>query len=296
MSEANEDGGAAVSAATVEAEVERLRAEAKRRDAEAKALRARAKLLAPLIAPPAWLDPAKLARAAAKVRKKAGADAPEVVALLEAIDAFVREVPERAKRELSVGLRRACAERNLELLVVRREPPAEVRIPPVSVVFDFDKAKAEVRFARQPLATCAATVDEVMRCRERVVAHLEGAFDPDRYFAACLRAYRLALADAGRSFGDRVEILDFLPLLALALQDQRFALEPSAKNFRPYGRARFAYDIWRLQRADHLSDGTHRLNLGVATGTTGGQKRRVIYFEDGHGVGENKLTVFFTRS
>jgi hypothetical protein len=295
MSDEGTNGEAPVSVEGLRAQVDALRGDAARRAAEAKALKARAALLAPLTNPALWLAPAKLGRAAAKVRKKAPADAPEVVALLDAVDAFVREAPERAKRELSVGLRRACAERDLELLVVRREPPAEVRIPPVSVVFDFAKAQAEIRFARQPLATCAATVDEVMRCRERVVAQLEAAFDPERYLAACLRAYRLALADAGRSFGERIEILDFLPLLALALQDRRFAQEPSAKNFRPYGRARFAYDIWRLQREGHLSDGTHRLNLGVATGTTGGQKRRVIYFEDGHGVGENKLTVFFTR-
>jgi len=37
------------------------------------------------------------------------------------------------------------------------------------------------------------------------------------------------------------------------------------------------------------------MNLGVATGTTASDKRRVLYLEDEAGNGEYKLTVFFTK-
>jgi hypothetical protein len=37
------------------------------------------------------------------------------------------------------------------------------------------------------------------------------------------------------------------------------------------------------------------MNLGVATGSTASQKKRVLYFEDEDGSGEYKLTLFFTR-
>jgi hypothetical protein len=37
------------------------------------------------------------------------------------------------------------------------------------------------------------------------------------------------------------------------------------------------------------------MSLGVATGSTAAQKKRVVYFEDEEGHGEYKLTVYFTK-
>jgi hypothetical protein len=267
---------------------------------EAEAWRRQAKALAPLARPETWRDAKKLQAAIARARKKridgAAAERSGALRLLEQAESYARAAPERARREISRGIKRACAERGIELRVVRVEPPEEVRIPPVAVAFDFARGRAEVRFARHTLATCAARIDDVLATRDRVVAGLERGFEPDRFLQRCLRAYRLALADTGRADGDRVEILDFLPFLALTMQDERFAVEPSVKNYRPYGRARFAYDVWQLRRAGRLTVGDVRLNLGVATGTTGAQKKRSLYFEDGEGEGEMKLTLFFTKA
>ncbi len=59
-------------------------------------------------------------------------------------------------------------------------------------------------------------------------------------------------------------------------------------------RTEFAYDVLRLRKAGKLSHEGRRMNLGVATGSSASQKKRVIYFEDEFGSGEYKLTVFFT--
>lgn len=280
-------------------EAARLVARLAEQAADAEVLKRHAKALAPFARPETWREPRRLLAVAARVRKRldpAAAERTGVLQLLDQAESYARAAPERARREISRGLKRACAERNLELRIVSTEPPQEVRIPPVAVVFDFARARAEVRFARHTLKTCAPTIEDVLAARERAVNDLERDFVPDRFLQQCLRAYRLALADAGRQEGERVEILEFLPFLALTMQDQRFAVEPSAKNYRPYGRGRFAYDVWQLRRAGQLTIGDLRLNLGVATGTTASQKKRSIYIEDGEGTGEMKLTIFFTRT
>jgi hypothetical protein len=96
--------------------------------------------------------------------------------------------------------------------------------------------------------------------------------------------------------GERVEITDFLPYLALQLQSAAFRVEPSANNYRGYSRARFAFDLMRLRDELGLSRDGWRLNLGVATGTTATKKNRALFCEDAFGDGEFKLTVFFTRA
>ena len=79
------------------------------------------------------------------------------------------------------------------------------------------------------------------------------------------------------------------------MQGPRFRVEPTSENFKGYGRVRFAWDVLRLRRARMLTQGGLRMNLGVATGSTASQKKRVLYFEDEDGNGEYKLTLFFTR-
>ena len=81
----------------------------------------------------------------------------------------------------------------------------------------------------------------------------------------------------------------------MQMQNRAFRVEPSVRNYRDYGRARFAFDMLQLRRQGGLVREGWRLNLGVATGTTASKKNRVIWFEDEHGEGEFKLTVFFTR-
>ena len=83
----------------------------------------------------------------------------------------------------------------------------------------------------QRLARRRTLVDEPVGLLEELdeaVAVGEDALEQDQDLALprldeCLAAYRAALAVLGRPFGERVEILDFLPYLAVGKQSKLFS-------------------------------------------------------------------------
>jgi len=216
--------------------------------------------------------------------------------MLRSLAAYVHAAPDRLRREVGIGMKKACAEQGLEFRVVSKEEPIEVRIPPLSIVLDFKKSKAVLQYARDAVDQCNLHAEDIMKAYEKAVEALNRGFDPDDFFEKCRQAYLRVVRLDGLNPGDRVEILRFLPELAFLMQPKKFQENPIAKNYRPYSRARFAYDIHRLRQAGGLVRDGLRINLGVATGTTATKKRRVIYMEDPFGAGEYKLTVFFTKS
>lgn len=269
---------------------------------EAEVLRKLTAALAPLARPTAHTDPTSLERAlekaAARVEELAGAPAgllERARAVLDVARGTLEEQHRRLRERLAPELRAACEARGLGLRVLRREEPVELRIPPLGVVVDRAKGRAEIRFARTAIATCPADAQAIVETHAQALSELDGEpFDPAAFFDACHRAWRAARASTGG--GERVEILDFLPFLALELQPAAFRVDPTPRNYRGYSRVRFAWDVLRLRRAAGFTREGLRLNLGVATGTTATQKKRVIWFEDEQGEGEFKLTVFFTRA
>jgi hypothetical protein len=237
----------------------------------------------------------KLAKLETKVAAL-GVAGPRGVELVQAAGREIEQRRQRVRERLAGELRTACEARGLSLRVVSREEPVEVRIPPLAVVIDREKGRAELRFAKQPLATCGADAEAIVAAHVEAVAALRKGFEPESFFAACVRAWRSARAAAGPEASDRVEILSFLPQLALQMQSDGFRANPYAKNYREYTRTRFAFDVLQLQRAGKIVQGGQRLNLGVATGTTASQRNRAIWLEDEQGEGEFKLTVYFTAA
>ena len=284
------DGGAL--AVRVDAELARLDAEAKRRAKARTALR-------PLARAQAFDDLKKLEKQLAKVRK---ALPPEVLAecglegLLGELDEWRAGAAGRLRQGLGRALKDACEQAGLTLKVIGKEEPVELRIPPFGVLIHFEKGLAEVLFARQIVKSCPAKVEDILAAHAAARRELEAGFEPQEFFARCLAAYRATLAATGRKGGERVEILEFLPSLALQMQPKKFQVDPVAGNYQGYSRARFAYDVDRLRQAGGLSSDGKRINFGVATGTTASNKKRVVYLEDGEGRGEYKLTVYFTEA
>lgn len=213
--------------------------------------------------------------------------------LADELEALPERLAAEGRRRFGRELREACEAAGVALRVVRSEEPLELRLAPLSVEVDHRRGRARLAFARNVLAECAADAREVLAAHRKLVASLEGPFDPTAYFEACWRAYRSALAVEGKRMQDRVELLDFLPRLALELQGKKFRVDPTAEHFEGYPRARFAYDVLRLRRAGALEQQGRRIQFGVATGTSATQKDRVVYLEDEEGRGEYKLTVFF---
>lgn len=269
---------------------ERLRSDANR-------LTAAATALGPLARAATYEDLKKLAATVDKVGEKLPEQVrqqADVAELLGRIRTWIDEAGERLRRRLGRQLREACTNAGLEFRVVSRESPVEVRIPPFAVALDFDKGQAVLKFARLEVARAPAEAGAILAAHARARRELDTVFDPQQFFSRCHRAWRAARA-ANADNGERVEILDCLPYLAVEMQSPRFRVDPIGENFKGYGRIRFAWDVLRLRRARMLTQDGLRMNLGVATGTTASQKKRVLYFEDEDGNGEYKLTIFFTR-
>lgn len=264
--------------------------------AQAAALVRDAGALAPLANAKAYQDLAKLAKVFEKVDAKLAKGEPgRGVALAAALRAEVARREETRRRELARQLQEECQRRGLELAVVRREEPVEVRIPPFAVEIDRAKGRATLRFARLPIETCAADAAPIAALVESVRDAWSRDFRPAPFFEACRAAWQAARATGLGGAGERVEIADLLPFLALQLQPKKFRRDPAAKHFVDYSRARFAFDLMQLRRSGHLLHDDWRLNLGVATGTTASDKSRALFVEDERGQGEYKLTVYFTR-
>lgn len=266
--------------------------------AEAQALGKLATAFGPLTKPKVYQDltklPAILKKVEAKIRSLVVADRGAAVLkeIRDELDERKRHMQERLARDLAA----ACKAHGLELRVLSRDEPVEVRIPPFAVRIDRTKGRAELRFARQPIAACEADAAAIMKAHGQALTSMGKGFRAEPFFDACLRAWRAARAAGCAGSGERVEILDFLPHLALQLQPSAFRVEPSERNYRGYSRARFAFDVLSLRSAGMLRREGWRMNLGVATGTTATKKNRTLFFEDEHGDGEFKLTVFFTRT
>ncbi|HED64285.1 MAG TPA: hypothetical protein ENJ09_01900 [Planctomycetes bacterium] len=286
----------------IEERLASLQAEWKR---EAKALGKLASAVGPLTRAGLFPQLKKVRGTLAKVRKK--------VEGIEGVEEKARVFLEEAERELerrrealekrfAPELRAACEAARLELHVVRREGPLELRIPPFAVVIDRAKGSAEIHFARLAILKTAADPESILEAHRKALGLMRKGFEPAAFFDACFSAWNCARADgpagSSRASGgaERVEIQSFLPHLALQLQPRSFRIEPSAKNFRPYSRSRFAFDLMQLRGAGMLTRNGARLNLGVASGTSASKKNRALFVEDEMGRGEYKLTVYFTRT
>jgi hypothetical protein len=150
--------------------------------------------------------------------------------------------------------------------LIVRGPPAEWRFGELTVV--IGKARAELRYAREPVGSARATpeaiVAAVQRARERLVARSRG---PDQLLPAMAAGYAAVLARRGGRAGDRVPLVELRDELA------------------GYTRAQFAWDLARLRRERRLVVAGRRIDLGVAAGHATERRSRVVWIENDGGGG-----------
>jgi hypothetical protein len=215
----------------------------------------------------------------------------EALELVAGVRRWLEAEPRNRRHRLATELRNACVDRGIELIVLGREP-LEIRLCPVSAHIDVDANKVEIRFADQPLARGDATAESIMKARQKALDLLEArAWDPQAFHGQLREAWKRGGGESTRW----VEVSDVLPELTLLLQGRKFRRDPSARNFEPYPKARFAYDLWRLRRDQQLSQNGWRLTLAPATGSSTKDKSRVIRLEDASGQGQYHLQLAFIR-
>ncbi|MBI4816704.1 MAG: hypothetical protein HY791_10625 [Deltaproteobacteria bacterium] len=281
----------------VEARAASLKDEAARRKSESQELDAAATTLTSLAKALRSGDLKRVQAALDKARASVPDGSAAITYVAEPfaqIETFLREEPQRIRDELGRGLKDACAAHGLSFRIVSREDPIEVRIPPFSVTLDFSKGRAVFRFARLEIGQCAASRDEILETHGELAKSFGPPFEAGKFFDQCRRAYLSAAIAEGRRDGDRLELAEFLPYLAIQRQSKAFCVSPESSAFKGYSRAQFAFDVMRLREAGGLSRNGFRLNLGVATGTSATDRSRSLYIEDAEGNGEYKISVFFT--
>lgn len=263
----------------------------------AKVLSSMATLLGPLAKASTYVDAKKalaaVERAAEKIPTEMDgrSDGGELLALLkENLEQRIAKNEEGLGRDLGL----ICTARGLKMRVLSREEPVEIRIPPFGIVIDRKKGEARIQFAREVIERMPAEADAIMDGYDAALSRLDGPFDAETFLGHCLCAWQAARA-ATAAKGDRVEVTDFLPYLALQRQEQKFYRDPTQKSFRDYTRVQFAWDVMRLREARMFVCDGWRLNIGAASGTSASNKARVIFMEDENGQGEYKLTVYFSR-
>ena len=201
---------------------------------------------------------------------------------------------EERARPLRFGreLREAAAAQGIACEPLTSDPPM-LRLAPFTVELQHGRGQARLEYARNVLADCPLDTAQILQAHQRLLAELDTPFEPESYLEKIFRAYRRRLEICQLSAADRVELVDIHADLTMLLQPEEFHRDPTKDNFRPYGKARFAYDLARLRHSGKLDYKGFRLTLGTATVGTTRDKSRVIYLEEGH-KGQYFLTIWFS--
>ncbi|MGE0491071.1 MAG: hypothetical protein AB7S38_17825 [Vulcanimicrobiota bacterium] len=256
------------------------------------------KLLGELSRPEVLASPAKLKAVLEKFsRLEAGLPALDQ-AMREwssALDQWRREQERQLPLAFGRQLKEAAEAANLVFRIETSEPPC-YRLEPFTVEPHFSKGVARLCYARLALGECPLDPAEILAARARFLESLDKGPEPQVFFERLYTAYRKTLAGAGRRLGERVDLAELLPDLALAMQPSKFFADPVRDNYKPYGRVRLAYDLARLKKAGLLEHQGKRVTLGTATIGTTKKKDQVLYLEGPGGKGQYYLSLAFQEA
>jgi hypothetical protein len=199
------------------------------------------------------------------------------------------------KRRLLEELEERSQKAGLRLICLSKDP-LELRLVPFGVLLDFEKSSASLTFGKIVLSECSLESKELIKAHTQLLAQLESQpFDPEQFHGQLKAAWQKLSAKPGHEAAGWVELSEILPLLALGRQDSRWRFDPTAKHYKSYGKAQFLYDLYRLRQRQKLTVDGWRLSLGVATGGSPGDKKRLYWLEDAEGHGTYQATLRFGR-
>lgn len=213
----------------------------------------------------------------------------ELKSLLQKVELYAREQEKSLPLQFGRQLREAAEAAGTGFMSLTAEPPTYY-LDPFTVEADFGRGVARLTYSRTTVSESPLDPKAILQEREKMQHALEGkGFEPEIYLERLYKAYsRLA-----KGPGDRVELVDLLPEIALLSQSEDFRKDPTRENFKPYGRVRLAFDLSRLRKSGTLVHHGKRLTLGTATIGTTRQKDRVMWLEEGQGRGQFYLTAGF---
>jgi hypothetical protein len=197
------------------------------------------------------------------------------------------------RQALGRDLKAACAEANRSFRMLTENPP-EFMVAPFTVKVDIERMEASLRYSRQELRRMPARATEILSAAQKAAEELSSRQEStEDFFDLLVAAYRAVLGNKGRSFGERVELADVLPQVALLRQGGRFFENPLRESFSSYSKACFLYDLARVRAARLLERDGVRLDLGTATGNSVKKKSRVFFLNGPDGQGQYYLSLRF---
>lgn len=207
-------------------------------------------------------------------------------ATIERARSTLQRLRQEQRRSLRADLEAACEAAGRRYQRLGDSPP-ELLIAPFTAVLDLDSMEARVHYAREELVTTRAAAADIMKAIEQQEKRLgQRQQPPDQVLAQLYAAYLGVLGQSGGRLGDRIELLDVLPLMAIAQQSARWLASPVHERYRSYPRARFLWDLARLRATRTLEHDGARLELGTATGDSTRTPARVFFIDDGSGQGQ----------
>jgi hypothetical protein len=138
----------------------------------------------------------------------------------------------------------------------------------------FEKGEVQIFWGPELVKKVRLNTDEAATAIEAFEKELKGrSWDPEAFFLNLRNAYKRVLNTIGKSEGERASIVDVMNELVFLMQDKRFKIDPTKRNFRGYSRAFFGYDLYRLRKSGQAKG----LSLIVATFDATKYKEKVIF-------------------
>lgn len=248
------------------------------------------------LAKPGHLDDLKKVQSLLGKLEKA---APQLGASLEQLGSRLTEYRRKEERERPLRFGRALRElaekEGVRFTPETSDPPC-YRLGQFTVEPDFRKGTVSLCYARLEVGLTELDPMRVMADYQRYLKALDqDGVSSEEFIQRLYTAYRKTLAAQHRRPGDRVELVELLPELALLAQSPKFKKDPTRENFRPYGRVRLAWDLARLRRDGVLECQGRRVTLGTATIGTTKKKDQVLYLEGPGGKGQYYLSLAFVE-
>jgi hypothetical protein len=158
----------------------------------------------------------------------------------------------------------------------------EFKVGIFNIKVDFNLGKAELFFCKELMkGNIALDIKKIIKEYERADKEIrQRRFEPLEFIKLLFEAYKRAVKISNLDIGKRVNIIEVMKELALLMQSNSFAINPKKENYRSYGRAYFAYDLYRLREAGVIEYLGKRLNLGTATIDYAGKDKYSLYMYD----------------
>ncbi len=152
----------------------------------------------------------------------------------------------------------------------------------MNIKIDFTAGKASLLFSRELLKGGIQLEPKAILAAYKAAEKrlIRKSFNGKEFIKDLYEAYRRAALLSGLEIGKRINIIKVLRELAFLVQSNTFEVDPKKENYRGYGRAQFAYELYRLKSENIFEYNNMKLNLGTATIDYAGKRQYSLYVPD----------------